>query len=371
MSSVYNSRLTLSIFGQSHGPAVGMTLDGLPPGEAVDLSRLQGFLDRRAPGGRPWATPRQESDAAEILSGMAGGRTCGAPLTAIIRNENANRGDYLAPAFRPGHADFTAHMKFHGAQDISGGGHFSGRLTAPLCIAGGICLQLLERRGIRVAAHIARAAGIADRLFDPAAVDTDEFDRLYALDFPVLDEEAGADMKAAIAGARAAGDSVGGVVECAVVGLPPGFGDPIFGGMENRLAQLIFGIPAVKGLEFGAGFAAADMRGSAHNDPFAVRDGKVRTTANNHGGILGGITSGMPLVLRAAFKPTPSIAMAQESVNPATGEGEILEIKGRHDPCIVPRAVPCVEAAAAVAVLDALLEQGAYEYWKEGNCCEY
>ncbi len=365
MSSVYANRLTLSIFGQSHGPAVGMTLDGLPPGETVDLDRLQGFLARRAPGSSPWSTPRREGDVPELLSGLAGGKTCGAPLSAIIRNENARPEDYTAALPRPGHADFTAQMKFSGAQDASGGGHFSGRLTAPLCVAGGVCLQILERRGIRIAAHIARIAAVSDRLFDPAAVDTGEFDRLYGMDFPVLDADAGAAMRAAIAQARAEGDSVGGVVECAAVGLPPGLGDPIFGGMENRLAQLIFGIPAVKGLEFGAGFAAADMRGSAHNDPFVVQGGKIRTSTNHHGGILGGITSGMPLLLRAAFKPTPSIAIAQRSVEFAALREKTLEIKGRHDPCIVPRAVPCIEAAAAVAVLDALLEQGAYEYWKE------
>ncbi len=367
MSSAYNNRLSLHIFGQSHGAAIGMSLGGLPPGELVDLTELQHFLDRRAPGKHPWETPRREADRPEILSGLLEGKTCGAPLAAVIYNENTRSKDYAAIASlpRPGHADYAAQRKFHGAGDLAGGGHFSGRLTAPLCIAGGICLQLLRRRGIRIGAHIARIAGIADAAFDPVSVGAAEFDRLSQLEFPVLDEAAGEAMKVAIAAARAEQDSVGGVVECAVIGLPPGLGEPIFGGMENRLAQLIFGIPAVKGVEFGAGFAAAELRGSAHNDPFAFgADGSVRTLRNQHGGILGGITSGMPLLLRAAFKPTPSIGLPQQSVNLSTQREQLLEIKGRHDPCIVPRALPCVEAAAAIALLDALLEQGAYEYWK-------
>ena len=369
MSSTYQGRLTLSIFGQSHAPAVGMTLEGLPPGETIDLALLQEFLDRRAPGRNSWSTPRRESDVPEFLAGLVEGRTCGVPITAIIRNENTRSGDYenLRQVPRPGHGDFTAQMKFHGAQDVHGGGHFSGRLTAPLCIAGGLCLQVLRRRGITIAAHIAAIGGIADAPLDPAQPDREVLEGLGRLEFPVLDAGAGEAMKGAIEEARSQGDSLGGIVECAVLGLPPGLGDPIFDGMENRIARLVFGIPAVKGLEFGAGFAAAGMRGSLHNDAFYWEQGAVKTRTNRHGGILGGITTGMPLVFRAAVKPTPSIGKAQESVNLLTGEPAELAVKGRHDPCIVPRAVPCMEAAAAIAVLDALLEQESYEHWEKGS----
>lgn len=369
MSSTYQGRLTLSIFGQSHAPAVGMTLEGLPPGEEIDLALLQQFLDRRAPGRNPWSTPRRESDVPEFLAGLVAGKTCGVPITAMIHNENTRSGDYenLRQVPRPGHGDFTAQRKFQGAQDVAGGGHFSGRLTAPLCIAGGLCLQLLRRRGITVAAHIAAIGGIADAPLDPARPDREVLEGLGSLEFPVLDAGAGEAMKSAVEEARRQGDSLGGIIECAVLGLPPGLGDPIFDGMENRIARLVFGIPAVKGLEFGAGFAAAGMRGSSHNDAFVWEDGTVKTRTNRHGGILGGITTGMPLVFRAAVKPTPSIAKPQESVNLVTGAVAVLEVKGRHDPCIVPRAVPCVEAAAAIAVLDALLEQESYEYWEKGR----
>lgn len=359
MSSTWNSRLRLSIFGQSHAPAIGMTLDGIPAGEAVDLDELQQFLNRRAPGKAPWATKRREEDAPEFLSGLLDGVTCGAPIAAMIRNENTRSGDYnnLRDVPRPGHADFTAAMKFGGFQDVAGGGHFSGRLTAPLCIAGGICLQLLRHRGIYIGAHIASIGGIADQRFDPISVQEETFSELSTLDFPVLHEQAGVQMKKAIEEARLEEDSLGGVVECAVIGLPVGLGEPMFDGMENRIAQLVFGIPAVKGIEFGAGFAVASMRGSQQNDPFYWDGDTVKTRKNDHGGILGGITTGMPLIFRAAVKPTPSIGKEQESVSLAQKESVPLIIKGRHDPCIVPRAVPCMEAAAALAVYDALLEQ--------------
>lgn len=353
MSSVFSGgALRLSIFGQSHAPAIGMTLDGLPAGFAPDMAALARFLARRAPGSSPLSTPRKEADAPEFLSGLSDGRTCGAPLTAIIRNTNTRSQDYdaLRTVPRPGHADLTAQLKYAGHQDSSGGGHFSGRLTAPLCIAGGICLQILAALGIDVAARIVSIADVCDETPFPA------FDALRALEFPVADPAAGARMREAILRAREAGDSVGGVIECVVTGAPAGLGEPMFGGMENRLAQLLFAIPAVKGVEFGAGFAAAHLRGSENNDPFAVKDGGIITTTNHAGGILGGITTGMPIVLRAAFKPTPSIAMPQQSVDLSTMQPVELRVQGRHDPCIVPRAVPCVEAAAAIAVLDALLE---------------
>ena len=347
--SQYGEHLRLTIFGQSHAPAIGMTLEGLPAGEAIDMEALQAFLERRAPGRTDWSTPRREADAPEFLSGLVGNVTCGAPLTAIIRNTNTRSGDYanLAVVPRPGHADYTAQVKYGGHQDYAGGGAFSGRLTAPLCIAGGICIQLLKRRGIEIISRIASVGTAEDTA--PLTCSTAE------KPFPTVSDEAGTAMRAVIADAKAEGDSVGGVIECAVLGLPAGLGGPLFDGMEGRIASIVFGIPAVKGIEFGAGFASARLRGSENNDPFTVKNGTIKTVSNRCGGILGGITDGMPLTFRAAFKPTPSIARAQQSVNLKTLTPETLRVTGRHDPCIVPRAVPCVEAAAAVAVYDALL----------------
>ena len=347
--SQYGEHLRLTVFGQSHAPAIGMTLEGLPAGEAIDMEALQAFLERRAPGRNDWSTPRREADAPEFLSGLVGNVTCGAPLTAIIRNTNTRSGDYanLAVVPRPGHADYTAQVKYGGHQDYAGGGAFSGRLTAPLCIAGGICIQLLKRRGIEIISRIASVGTAEDTA--PLTCSTAE------KPFPTVSDEAGTAMRAVIADAKAEGDSVGGVIECAVLGLPAGLGGPLFDGMEGRFASIVFGIPAVKGIEFGAGFASARLRGSENNDPFTVENGTVKTVSNRCGGILGGITDGMPLTFRAAFKPTPSIARAQQSVNLKTLTPETLRVTGRHDPCIVPRAVPCVEAAAAVAVYDALL----------------
>jgi len=322
--------MTFSIFGESHGPAIGVTIDGLPAGEAIDFDTLQAFLARRAPGNAPHTTPRKEADIPEFLSGIKSGKTTGAPLTAIIRNTNTRSADYaaLTDTPRPGHADYTAHVKYGGQADMSGGGHFSGRLTAPLCIAGGICLQILARRGITIEARIASIGGVSG---------------------------SEAEMLAEIDRAKGDHDSVGGIIECTATGLPAGLGDPIFDGMENRIASLVFGIPGVKGIEFGAGFEAAAMRGSKHNDPFYWDSGTVKTRTNHHGGVLGGITTGMPLTFRTAIKPTPSIAHPQETVNLRTKQPATIEIQGRHDPCIVPRAVPCVEAAAAIAVYGAML----------------
>ena len=349
MSSVYTGNLTVAIFGQSHAPAIGVTVDGLPAGLPVDLDALQQFLRRRAPGQNAWSTPRKEADAPEILCGLSNGRTCGAPLTAIIRNTNTRSGDYdnLRDTPRPGHADYTAQIKFSGAQDVAGGGHFSGRLTAPLCIAGGICLQLLKTQGITIRARIVSVGAVTD--------DSPFLTPVGEKAFPAVSDAAAAAMQAEIAAARADGDSVGGVIECVVEGLPAGIGDPMFGGLENLISRAVFAIPAVKGIEFGAGFAAARMRGSENNDPFRVENGVVVTETNHCGGILGGISDGMPIVFRAAFKPTPSIARQQRSVSLGQMENKTLVIQGRHDPCIVPRAVPCVEAAAAIAVLDAVM----------------
>ena len=359
MSSYLGKNLHVSIFGQSHAPAIGVTVDGLPAGEAIDLEELQAFLRRRAPGTGDWSTPRKEGDQPEFLSGLDQGHTCGAPLAAIIRNTNTRSKDYsnLRDIPRPGHADFTAQVKYGGFQDVAGGGHFSGRLTAPLCIAGGICKQILARQGIYVGAHIAAIGGIPDAPYDPVDLTQEALLAPGEKLFPVTDEAAGEAMQAAIAAAKADLDSLGGLIECGVIGLPAGLGDPMLDGMENRIARLVFAIPAVKGVEFGAGFAVANRRGSQNNDPFYMDGDRVKTRTNHAGGILGGITNGMPLVFRAAVKPTPSIAQPQDSVSLSRREDTKLEIHGRHDPCIVPRAVPCVEAAAAIAVYDALLEQ--------------
>lgn len=349
MSSHYGENIKLTIFGQSHSPAIGMTFEGIPAGEKIDMEKLGAFLSRRAPGKNEFSTPRKEADLPEFISGIVGDTTCGVPLTALIHNTNTRSGDYseLKITPRPGHADYTAEIKYKGCQDFAGGGHFSGRLTAPLCIAGGIAKQLLEKEGINVFARIASIGGIKD--------EGELTESLEAKEFPVVNDAKGEEMRALIAEKRAVGDSVGGIVECVVTGLPAGLGDPMFDGMENRIAQIVFGIPAVKGLEFGAGFAVAEMTGSQCNDAYCMDKGEVKTKTNNCGGILGGITNGMPLTFKAAFKPTPSIAMAQESVNLEEGKETELSVKGRHDPCIVPRAVPVVEAAAALAVYDALL----------------
>lgn len=353
MSSTYGENLKLSIFGQSHGAAIGMTLDGIPAGLPVDTDALQIFLNRRAPGQNDWSTPRKEADRTEFLSGILDGFTCGAPIAAAIYNKNTRSGDYtnLKDCPRPGHADLTAQIKYGGFQDAAGGGHFSGRLTAPLCIAGGLCKQWLESMGIQVFAHVAAIAGISDTPFDPLAPDAD----LIQPEFPVINQDAGARMRAAISAARSDGDSVGGIVECAVTGLPAGVGEPMFGGAESRIAQIVYGVPAVKGVEFGAGFSAANLRGSQNNDDYVISDGQIRTVTNNAGGILGGITTGMPLIFRAALKPTPSISRPQQSVDLNDGNVQELIVKGRHDPCIVPRAVPVIEAAAAIAIFDMIL----------------
>ncbi|MBR2422391.1 MAG: chorismate synthase [Oscillospiraceae bacterium] len=354
MSSTYGENLKLSIFGQSHGPAVGMTLDGIPAGLGVDPEKLQHFLNRRAPGQNDWSTPRKEEDRPEFLGGVLDGFTCGAPIAAVIYNRNTRSGDYanLKDCPRPGHADYTAQIKYGGFQDAAGGGHFSGRLTAPLCVAGGLCLQWLEEQGIRIGARI---VSIAE---EPDAENPDPLNppiHRIGQDFPVFSPEAGARMREKIAQARADGDSVGGVIECYITGLPAGLGEPMFGGMESRIAQIIYGIPAVKALEFGAGSSAGHLRGSQCNDAFTIQDGTVLTETNHSGGILGGISNGMPVIFRTTVKPTPSISRPQQSISLQKGEAAVLEVKGRHDPCIVPRAVPVVEAAAAIAVFDLIL----------------
>lgn len=358
MSSELGKNLRVSIFGQSHASAIGVSIDGLPAGERIDLEELSAFLQRRAPGRLDTSTPRREEDRPELLCGLLDGRTCGAPLAAVIANTNTRSGDYaqLRDVPRPGHADYTAQVRYRGFQDVRGGGHFSGRLTAPLCVAGGICLQILKRRGIEIAAHISSVGEWKDRPLNPMGEEGGTLEALRRAPFPVLEENAGERMRAAILEARARGDSLGGVVECIVQGVPAGLGEGMFGGMESRLGGALFGIPAVKGVEFGAGFDVSRLKGSENNDPFCITDGHVTCKSNHAGGILGGITTGLPLMFRAAFKPTPSIAREQQSVSFEGKCEQALAVHGRHDPCIVPRAVPVVEAAAAIVVLDALLD---------------
>lgn len=353
MSSTYGENLKLTIFGQSHGPAIGMTLDGIPAGLPVNFDELQAFLNRRAPGQNNWSTPRKEEDRPEFLAGVLDGFTCGAPIAAVIHNTNTRSGDYanLKDCPRPGHADYTAQIKYGGFQDAAGGGHFSGRLTAPLCIAGGLCKQWLAEQGIRIAARIAAIAGVTDIESDTLNPPLD----LIGTDFPVLSPDAGQRMRDRIAEVRMECDSVGGIIECCITGVPAGLGEPMFGGVESRIAQIVYGIPAVKSVEFGIGREASELRGSQCNDAFTVKNGKISTLTNHAGGILGGITNGMPVIFRAAIKPTPSISRPQQSVSLSKAQQQELVVKGRHDPCIVPRAVPVIEAAAAIAMFDLIL----------------
>lgn len=351
-------KVRVTIFGQSHSGAIGAIIDGFPPGVTLDTKKIAAFMRRRRPGQSKLTTARNETDIPEIVSGLYGGKTCGAPICAIIKNSDTKSGDYdnlkLVP--RPGHADFAAYMKYGGNNDIRGGGQFSGRMTAPMCFAGAVCMQILEDRGITIGAHIAEIHGIRDEKFDAVNISAKQLDEIARKEFPTVSDAAGAEMKAEIERAKAAGDSVGGIVECAVIGMKPGVGGALFEGLEGEISKAVFAIPAVKGIEFGAGFSVAEMFGSENNDEFFADKRTVRTKTNNHGGILGGISSGMPIIFRAAFKPTPSIAKKQQSVNLMTGENEELIIKGRHDPCVVQRAVPCVESAAAITVLNLLGE---------------
>lgn len=359
MSSEIGKCLRVGVFGQSHGKAIGVTMDGLPAGEAIDLVELEQFMARRRPGTSPLSTARREADKPVFLAGIVDGVTSGSPLCAIIENMDTRSKDYeaLADQPRPSHADYTAFVKWNGKADMRGGGHFSGRLTAPLCIAGGIAKQLLARRGVFVGAHLSCVGTQKDVLFpmEPTAL---LFTELAQKPFPVIDDAAGERMKTVILEAAREADSVGGVIECAAIGLPPGLGSPMFDGVENRLAAALFGVPAVKGVEFGAGFAGTQMKGSEHNDPFCIaEDGSVRTTTNHSGGILGGITTGMPLRLQVAMKPTPSIGCPQQTISLSRMEPVELTIDGRHDPCIAHRAVPVVEAVTAIILLDLLMEE--------------
>lgn len=359
MSSFWNHNISISVFGESHGPAIGVVIDNLPAGEPLDVTQIREFMARRAPKKDGTTTSRSEKDMPNIMSGMLNGRTTGTPLAAFINNTDTHSQDYgnISHLARPGHADYTGALRYRGFNDVRGGGHFSGRLTAPITFAGAVCGQILERRGIYTGTHIAQVHNIKDTMFDPLGVDRDLIISLRHKNFPAINDKKGQKMKDDILLARESLDSVGGVVECIVTNVPAGIGSPMFDGLENTISQLIFGIPAVKGIEFGAGFNAAKMLGSQNNDEFYVNDkGHVLTKTNHHGGILGGISSGMPIVFRVAFKPTPSIAKPQGTVDYSNLTNETLTIKGRHDPCVAVRAVPVVEAAANLAILSHMVD---------------
>lgn len=358
MSAELGTNLKISVFGQSHSEEIGVKAEGLPKGEKIDLERLERFMERRAPGRNRFSTARQEPDKIIFKSGITDGVLNGELLLAVIKNTDVKSGDYNLDIPRPGHADYTAYLKYAGNNDMRGGGQFSGRLTAPLCIIGGICMQLLEKKGVYLGAHALEIHGVRDESFDPVNVKKELFKAVDEKDFPVIDDTCGEKMMAEIDRARENGDSVGGIIECAVTGLPGGLGGPLFEGLEGELARGIFAVPAVKGIEFGAGFGAATMYGSENNDGFYYDGDTVKTYTNNHGGLLGGITDGMPLVFRAAIKPTPSIAKEQKSVSLSKKENTFFRVKGRHDPCIVQRAVPVLQAVTAAVIYDMFLNIG-------------
>ena len=342
------------IFGESHGPAIGVTLTGVPAGLELDMDAIAREMARRAPGRSALSTARREDDQPEILSGVFEGKTTGAPLCAVIANTDTRSQDYTRTKdlARPGHADYPARVRYQGYNDYRGGGHFSGRLTAPLVFAGAVAKQILARRGVFVGAHISSVYGISDQLLE----DWDSLRAVADKDFPVLDDQAGEQMRQAILEAKDEQDSVGGAIECAVFGLPAGLGGPDFGeNAEGIFSQYLFAVPAVKAVGFGAGAAFALMRGSEANDPLYMDDdGAVRAEPNCAGGINGGITNGMPLVFEVTMRPTPSIARTQFTVDMVKGENAVLELHGRHDPCVVHRAVPVIEAAASLAACELL-----------------
>ncbi len=367
MSSIFGKNIKVSIAGQSHGDAIGVIIDGLPAGFSIDMEALSAFLKRRAPGQNRFSTPRKEADAPEFLSGLLENVTTGAPIMAIIRNTNTKSGDYdaLYDVPRPGHADYAAAVKYGGFQDVRGGGHFSGRLTAPLTIAGGIALQMLKEKGIEVFAHIHSIRNTEGESPDYSKAELSALRAISQKEFPVWDDSAAEKMQAEIDTARQAADSVGGTIEIAAIGLPAGLGAPMFSRLEGKMAFAAFGVPAVRGIEFGNGFAATHLYGSENNDAFCFENGEVKTATNRSGGILGGITTGMPFVYRVAIKPTPSIGKVQQSISLSKKEETTLSVHGRHDPCIVPRAVPVLEAVTALVLLDTLFDHEMI--WKKGE----
>lgn len=363
MSSIWGNKLKVSIFGESHGEAIGVVIDNLPPGIKIDMDYIEKQMSRRSPGKNNLSTKRNESDSVKILSGVFNDNTTGAPLCAIIFNEDTKSKDYseLKSNMRPGHSDYPAYVKYRGFNDYRGGGHFSGRITAPLLFAGALAMSILENyKGIYVSSHIQSIYDIEDdkiNLNDNINYKFDSFNYLKDMEFPVLSREKGEQMKAEILKAKKEGDSVGGTVETIITNIPAGYGQPFFDSVESKLAHMIFSIPAIKGIEFGTGFNIATMKGSQANDAYFEKNGKIYAKTNNNGGILGGITNGMPIVFRTAIKPTSSISLPQETVNVAEMKNSVLQVKGRHDPCIVPRAVPVIEGAAALVILDLIMER--------------
>lgn len=356
--SVFGERIKISVFGESHGRYVGATLEGLPAGFTIDFEKLLSFMSRRRPG-KELTTKRNESDRPDIISGVLGYKTTGAPLTILISNSDTHSSDYsdIGRIPRPSHADYPAYVKYGGNNDIRGGGHFSARLTAPICAAGGILMQMLEKAGISIGSHIYSIGGVFDAPFDPVNMSTDILESLKASAYPVIDKTRLDLMLKTVESTRERGDSVGGIIECAVIGMKPGIGGPLFEGLDGCISKALFGIPAVKGVEFGAGFSASSMTGSKNNDQYYYDEaGNIRTKTNNSGGITGGMSNGMPIVFRAAFKPTPSISLPQDSVDLISNENTSLEIKGRHDPCVVLRAAPIVEAVAALTIADFVID---------------
>lgn len=360
MGSIWGNKLKLSIFGESHGEGIGVVIDSLPPGIKIDMDYIERQMGRRAPGNSELATKRKESDAIKILSGVFNGYTTGAPLCGIIFNEDKKSKDYseLQYNMRPGHSDYPAFIKYAGFSDYRGGGHFSGRITAALIFAGALAMNILETyKGIFVASHIKSIFNVEDHGMELIDYQPGYFNYLRDMTFPVLSEEAGELMKAEILKVKEQGNSVGGTVETIITNVPVGYGNPFFDSVESRLSHMIFSIPATKGIEFGAGFNITKMRGSSANDSYLLKDGKISAKTNNNGGILGGITNGMPILFRTAIKPTASISLAQDTVNVDSMESAVLQIEGRHDPCIVPRALPVIEGASALVILDLLMER--------------
>lgn len=354
MSGMWGSKIKLSIFGESHGNAIGITIDGLPAGFSIDMDKIMMEMARRAPGKSSLSTPRKESDIPEILSGYFEGKTTGAPLCAIIRNSNTKSKDYskLKDVMRPGHADYTGAVRYRGFNDYRGGGHFSGRITAPLVFAGAICKQILEVKGIIISAHINSIGKIKDCSFLESDISDELLNSFKEKELPLINTKLEDEMRQEILSARSSGDSIGGTIECAILGVSPGIGDPFFDSVESTLAHLMFSVPAVKGIEFGKGFDISKMRGSEANDEYYLENGNIKTKTNNNGGILGGITNGMPIIFNVAIKPTASIFKEQNTVNIVTMEETTLCIEGRHDPCIVQRALPVIEAVAAIGITE-------------------
>lgn len=353
--NTWGERFKVSIFGESHGKAIGAVLDGVPSGTELDEEYIKMRMDRRRPGKNLMSTTRVEGDRVKIVSGFVNGKTTGTPMCGIIENRDMRSKDYQGELMRPGHADYTAYVKYGESRDFRGGGHFSGRITAPLVFAGAVAEQVLKKYSVTIGTHIYRVGDVYDTPFDPVSVDINDLNNLEKMDFPVLSAEAGEKMREGIDGSRLSADSVGGILECAICGLPAGVGSPFFGSVESRLSSMMFSIPAVKGIEFGKGFGFGGMHGSEANDEFYIENGQVKTRTNNNAGINGGITNGMPIIFRLAIKPTASIGQAQNSIDIEKMENTEIKIHGRHDPCIVHRAASVVSAAAAITVLDMIL----------------